>query len=59
MDAHERESGTPEDHDPLRAYAMQNMAREATKPRSPVVPFLVSVLVTAAVLAIAFYLWGR
>jgi hypothetical protein len=38
---------------------MQNMAREAAKPRSPVVPFLISVLVTAAILGIAFYLWGR
>jgi hypothetical protein len=60
MDANEREPRTPEDNDPLRAYALQNAAREATKPRSsPAVPFLVSVLVTAVILAIAFYLWGR
>jgi hypothetical protein len=60
MDANEPESKAPEEHDPLRAYALQNAAREATKPRSsPMVPFLVSVLVTAVILAIAFYLWGR
>ena len=59
MDANESESRPPEEHDPIRAYAMQNVAQEAAKPRSPVVPFLVSVLVTAVILAIAFYLWGR
>jgi hypothetical protein len=61
MDANERESGTPEETDPLRAYAMQNAMREASRPRdrSPVVPFLISVLLTAAILAVAFYLWGR
>jgi hypothetical protein len=58
MDANERESNTPEEHDLLRAYAQKNAAKEV-KPRSPVVPFLVSVLVTAVILAIAFYLWGR
>ena len=52
-------SDAPEEHDPLRAYALQNAAREATKPRSPIVPFLVSVLVTAVILAIAYYVWGR
>jgi hypothetical protein len=53
-------SDKPEETDPLRAYALQNAAREATKPRSsPMVPFLISVLVTAVILAIAFYLWGR
>jgi hypothetical protein len=59
MDANERESSTPEETDPLRAYALQNAAKEATKPRSPALPFLISVLVTAVILAIAFYLWGR
>ena len=59
MEANERESGTPEEHDPLRAYALQNATREATKPKSSTVPFLVSVLVTAVILATAFYLWGR
>jgi hypothetical protein len=60
MDANERESSAPEEHDPLRAYALQNAAQETTKPRSsPLVPFLVSVVVTAVILAIAFYLWGR
>jgi hypothetical protein len=59
MDANERESSTPQETDPIRAYAMQNVAQEAAKPRSPVVPFLVSVLVTAVVLGIAFYFWGR
>ena len=40
---------------------MQNAMREASRPRdrSPVVPFLISVLLTAAILAVAFYLWGR
>jgi hypothetical protein len=53
-------SETPEDDDPLRAYAEQNVAQqESVKPRSSVLPFLVSVLVTAAILAAAFYLWGR
>ena len=51
-------SDAPEEHDPLRAYALQNAAKEV-KPRSAAVPFLVSVLVTAVILAIAFYLWGR
>ena len=58
MDANESESRPPEDNDPLRAYARQNAAKEV-KPRSSVGPFLVSVLVTAVVLAAAFYLWGR
>jgi hypothetical protein len=58
MDANERESRTPEETDPLRAYALQNAAKEV-KPRSSVPAFLISVLVTAVILAIAFYLWGR
>jgi hypothetical protein len=58
MDANERESRTPEEHDPLRAYALQNAAKEV-KPRSSMPAFLISVLVTAVILAIAFYLWGR
>jgi hypothetical protein len=58
MDANESESRPPEDNDPLRAYALQNAAKQV-KPRSSVGPFLVSVLVTAVILAIAFYLWGR
>jgi hypothetical protein len=49
---------TPEEHDPIRAYAHQNAAKEV-KPRSSVPAFLISVLVTAVILAIAFYLWGR
>ncbi len=59
MDANDRESKTPEEPDPLRAYALQNATREATKPKSSVAPFLVSVLVTGVILGIAFYLWGR
>ena len=59
MDANESESRPPEEHDPIRAYAMQNVAQEQAKPRSTVIPFLVSALVTAVILAIAFYLWGR
>jgi hypothetical protein len=63
MDANERESGTPEETDPLRAYALQNAEREAVKPRSSggswVVPFLVAVVVTAIILAAAYYLWGN
>ena len=52
-------SETPEEADPIRAYAEQNLAqREAARPRSPVLPFLVSVLVTAVILGAAFYLWG-
>ena len=58
MDPNERESAPPEDNDPLRAYAQKNAAHEV-KPRSSVLPFLVSVLVTAVILAAAFYLWGR
>ena len=58
MDANESEARPPEENDPLRAYALQNAAKQV-KPRSSVGPFLVSVLVTAAILAIAFYLWGR
>jgi hypothetical protein len=58
MDANERESKTPEETDPLRAYALQNAAKEV-KPKSALPPFLVSVVVTAVILAIAYYLWGR
>jgi hypothetical protein len=62
MDAEERESGTPEETDPLRAYAMQNAAKEAVQPRSSsgswVLPFLAAVAVTAVILAAAYYLWG-
>jgi hypothetical protein len=49
----------PEDNDPLRAYALQNAAKEVKPRSSTVVSFLVSVLVTGVILAIAFYLWGR
>jgi hypothetical protein len=61
MDANERESEKQEETDLIRAYALQNAAQEASKPRrrSPVRPFLVSVLVTALILGVAFYLWGR
>jgi len=60
MDANEPESGRPEETDLIRAYALENAARSAqVKPRSPVLPFLVSVLVTAVILGVAFYLWGR
>ena len=59
MDANELESRPPEEHDPIRAYAMQNVAQKAAKPRSSVGSFFVSVLVTAVILVIAFYLWGR
>jgi hypothetical protein len=57
MDAND--PNPPEEHDPLRAYALQNAAREVTKPKSSAGPFLVSVLITAVILAIAYYLWGR
>jgi len=40
MDANELESRLPEEHDPIRAYAMQNVAQEAAKPRSSVGSFL-------------------
>ena len=63
MDAKERESGPPEEPDPIRAYAMQNAAREALKPRSSggswVLPFLAAVVITAVILAAAFYVWGN
>ena len=58
MAENERPSGFPEDNDPLRAYAAKNAAT-AVKPKSSAVPFIVSVLVTAVILAAAFYLWGR
>jgi hypothetical protein len=61
MDANERESGNQEETDLIRAYALENAERTAkqVKPRSPVLPFLVSVLVTAVILGVAVYLWGR
>jgi hypothetical protein len=63
MDANERESGPPEETDPLRAYALQNAAREAAEPKSSgrswVIPFLAAVVATAIILAAAFYLWGN
>jgi uncharacterized protein HemX len=59
MDANEPESRTPEETDPLRAYALQNAAKEVKPKPSSVMPFLISVVVTAVILAIAFYLWGR
>jgi hypothetical protein len=59
MAANERETGTPEETDPIRAYAIQNTVQDVAKPRSPVIPFLISALATAAILAAAFYLWGR
>lgn len=56
-------SEKPEETDPLRAYALQNAAREAVKPRSGggswVLPFLAAAIVTALILAAAFYLWGN
>ena len=58
MDANE--SKAPEETDPLRAYALQNATKEVKpRPSSSMVPFLISVVVTAVILAIAFYLWGR
>ncbi len=63
MDAKERESGVPEEDDPIRALAMQNAARAAEQPRSSgfswLGPFLVAVLITGVILAAAYYLWGR
>ena len=61
MDAKERESGAPEETDPIRAYVLQNAAREASKPsgRSWVLPFLASVVVTGLILAAVYYFWGR
>jgi hypothetical protein len=52
-------SEQPEDNDPLRAYALQNATKKDVKPRSSSAPFIVSLLVTAVILAAAFYLWGR
>jgi hypothetical protein len=63
MDAKERESQEPEEQDPIRAFALQNAARAAEKPKSSgsswVIPFLVAVLVTGVILAAAYYFWGR
>jgi hypothetical protein len=59
MDAKERESTSPDEHDRLRAYALQNAAKEVQPRSSSVAPFLLSVLITAVILGIAFYLWGR
>ena len=62
MNANERESGTPEETDPIRAYAIQNAALAEAKPKrsgSWVVPFLGSVLVTGLLLAAVYYFWGR
>ena len=59
MDPNESESRTPEETDPLRAYALENAAKDGKPKSSPIMPFLASVLVTAVILAIAFYLWGR
>jgi len=63
MNGNEPESKAPEESDPLRAYAMQNAAREGVKPRSGsgswVLPFLAAVVVTAVILAVAYYVWGR
>jgi len=66
MDANERESRestTPEETDPIRAYAIQNAALAEAKPQrsgsSWVVPFLASVLATGLLLAAVYYFWGR
>lgn len=59
MAENERQSATPEDNDPLRAYALKNAATQEAQPRSSAGPFLVSLLVTAVILGVAFYLWGR
>jgi len=63
MNANERESGTPEETDPIRAYAIQNAALAEAKPKrsgsSWVMPFLASVLITGLLLAAVYYFWGR
>jgi hypothetical protein len=59
MDAPENESSTPEERDPLRAYALHNAAKQAAKPPSSILPFFLSVIATAVILAIAYYLWGK
>jgi hypothetical protein len=63
MDANERESGTRQETDPIRAYAIQNAALAEAKPKrsgsSWVLPFLASVLVTGLILAAVYYVWGR
>ena len=63
MNANERESGPPEETDPIRAYAIQNAALAEAKPKrsgsSWVLPFLASVLVTGLILATVYYFWGR
>jgi hypothetical protein len=63
MDANERESGTRQETDPIRAYAIQNTALAEAKPKrsgsSWVLPFLASVLVTGLILAAVYYFWGR
>ena len=62
MDANERESGTPEETDPIRAYAIQNAALAETKPKrsgsSWVMPFLASVLITGLLMVAVYYFWG-
>ncbi len=63
MNANEGGSNGPEEQDPIRAFALQNAARAAEKPKSSgaswVVPFLVAVLITGVILAAAYYFWGR
>ncbi|GEM_PF-3244418 len=63
MNPDERAPETPEETDPIRAYAMQNAARSAQQPRprgsSWVLPFLIAVLITGAILAGAYYFWGN
>lgn len=63
MSANERESGTPEETDPIRAYAIQNAALAEAKPKASgtswVMPFLASVLVTGLLMAAVYYFWGR
>ena len=62
MDANERESGKPEETDPIRAFVLQNEALADARPKRSggwVVPFLASVLVTGLILAAVYYFWGR
>jgi hypothetical protein len=49
------------ENDPIRAYAQQNAALAATKPKSTswVLPFLAALAVTALILAAVYFLWGR
>ena len=53
------ESTVPDD--PIRAYALQNAALAAARPKpiSWILPFLAALTVTGLILAAVYFLWGR